>query len=191
MNQIPKQKKLKFDKLPAQNKHDFSSISNGIVFSFEILQRTEYFNIDASCDNWSSELFDMMKDVSTHTMKELVSNKFKKYRVHHHEGVTPPSPLPPGVDLKDCYQIRIYKSKGGIHGVFRENVFYVIWLDPLHNLYPSDKYGGLRIIKPTKTRCIDELENQIQDLIEKNSELKKQNEVYEALFEEEAIIQKN
>lgn len=31
-------------------------------------------------------------------------------------------------ELKDFYQIRLSTAKG-IHGVFYENVFYVMWLD--------------------------------------------------------------
>lgn len=126
-----------------------------IVFSFEILERTEYFNLDGTCPNWSSDLFKMMKEVSTHKPVELKTNRIQTYRVHTHENAKCPSPLPNGVELKDCYQIRISTSKGGIHGVFRENVFYVIWFDPLHNMYPDDRFGGLRKVKSPGTCCKD------------------------------------
>ena len=65
-----------------------------------------------------------------------------------------PSKLPDGVALKDCYQIRISKSKGGIHGVFgRSKVFYVIWIVPFHNMYPDSRYVGLRKVKQGSTWC--------------------------------------
>lgn len=155
----------------------FVASDDKITFSFAALEKTEHFNIDVTCPRWSSELFDMLKNVSNHTVTDLKGNKIPTYRVHNHENASPPDKLPQGVDLKDCYQIRISKTKGGIHGVFYENVFYVIWLDPLHNLYPDDRYGGLRIIRPPKTCCKDREEiiaqqqAEIERLQERNKEL--------------------
>lgn len=142
--QIPKQAGLK-------------TSADGLKFSFEALDKTEYFGLDGTCPNWSSDLFDMLKDVSGHTAVDMISGGYqRKYRVHNHEGVNPPSKLPEGVALKDCYQIRISTAKGGIHGVFGVgNVFYVIWLDPLHNMYPDDRFGGLRKVKPASSCCKD------------------------------------
>lgn len=34
----------------------------------------------------------------------------------------------------DCWQLGI-NQQFRIHGFFIENVFYIVWLDPLHNLY--------------------------------------------------------
>ena len=33
--------------------------------------------------------------------------------------------------------------------------FYVIWFDPLHNMYPDDRFGGLRKVKSPSTCCKD------------------------------------
>ena len=41
---------------------------------------------------------------------------------------------------EDCWQLGI-TTKFRIHGFFIENVFYVVWLDPLHKLYPMAKYN--------------------------------------------------
>lgn len=94
--------------------------------------------------------------------------------------------MPDGVELKDCYQIRISKSKGGIHGVFNENIFYVIWLDPLHNMYPDDRYGGLRKVKPGSTCCKDrdQIIDQLQESVNK---LKEENEMYRETFEQYGV----
>jgi len=35
----------------------------------------------------------------------------------------------------DCWQLGINNQTFRIHGFFIENVFYVVWIDPLHNLY--------------------------------------------------------
>ena len=131
----------------------------------------------------------MLKDISGHTVAEIVGGGYKKkYRVHNHEHANPPSPLPDGVALKDCYQIRISTSKGGIHGVFEENIFYVIWLDPLHNMYPDDRFGGLRKIKSTSTCCKDRdeeiyrLKERLKRL-EKLEKLEEENHIYEEFLD--------
>ena len=182
-NKIPKANKNSdsTDKIKRQSLHLTQS---AISFSFETLEMTEYFNLDGTCVNWASELFNMLKDVSSIKKEELLNGSYakSKYRVHSHENATPPCKMPDGVELKDCYQIRISKSKGGVHGIFNENVFYIIWLDPLHNMYPDDRYGGLRKVKPGSTCCKD-MEQIIEQLHENNNELKKENEMYREMFE--------
>ena len=166
---IPRPRRQTVSNIPTAQKA-FQTSDNTVVFSFEAYDKTEYFNLDGTCQNWAAELIDMMQDVSTHTVVELTSGRYNKYRVHDHRSVKKcPSPLPAGVALKDMYQIRISKSKGGIHGVFRENTFYVIWLDPLHNMYPDEKYGGLRKVRETSTCCKDRDEEllRLQEELEK------------------------
>lgn len=35
----------------------------------------------------------------------------------------------------ECWQLGINNQGFRIHGFFIENIFYIVWLDPLHNLY--------------------------------------------------------
>lgn len=182
MCRIPRANKTDKSVIP-NAKRTFVTAENGLTFSFEALEKTEYFNLDGTCPNWSSDLFDMMKDVSKHTELDLITGRFRTYRVHNHETAKCPSPLPAGVELKDCYQIRISTSKGGIHGVFRENVFYVIWFDPLHNMYPDDRFGGLRKVKEPET-CCKERDNEILRLQQELAAAKKEASEWEQLATE-------
>ena len=150
-NKIPKAQKRKGNSPIAQA--TVKAEPEKLSFSFESLERTEFFNLDGTCANWSSDLFDMLKAVSCLTKQELLSGKHRTFRAHNHEKANPPNRFPSGVSKTDCYQIRIGKSKSGIHGVFYENVFFVIWLDPLHNMYPDKHHGGLRKIIPPSTCC--------------------------------------
>lgn len=169
-------------KIPKPKKKDSSIISkpqfvsnieeNSVIFSFAPLEWNKYFNLASSCSNWTFDLFNMLKNISKISSEKLLRGEYKTYRIHNHERATPPVPLPDGVELKDCYQLRISTSKGGIHGVFVNNVFYIIWVDPLHNMYPDDRFGGLRVITPPTTCCRD-IEEKILILQEENEQLKK------------------
>lgn len=173
-------------------KPNFPSFSKGIIpkpphgkeknvlFSFSALEKNKYFNIDSTCANWASDLFDILKNISEYTKTDLIQGKAGTCRVHNHEAAKPPSKLPNGIALKDFYQIRISKSKGGIHGVFYENVFYIIWFDPLHNMYPDQRYGGLRVITPPKTCCADR-EERIEELQKIIMELKEECRIWQEL----------
>lgn len=143
-----------------------------IVFSFEGLQYTEYFNLDATCERWSVDLINRLKDVSKHTKVELLSGRYQTLRIHHHgKSAQIPDEIPKEIDPDDLYQIRIAKGKGGIHGIFVDNIFYIIWFDPLHNMYPDSRFGGKRKIKPPDNCCIDN-ERHIIRLQEENDRLK-------------------
>jgi len=182
-NRIPKAKKI--DKQSnAIKRQQFKYTESAIKFSFEALEKTEYFNLDSTCTNWASELFDMLKIVSGLKKDELLNGQYAKstFRVHDHSKASPPSDLPDGVQLKDCYQIRVSKSKGGIHGVFCDNIFYVIWLDPLHNMYPNENYGGLKKVRPGSTCCMDR-DEELFKLKKENDELKKENQEWKQLIE--------
>jgi hypothetical protein len=116
----------------------------------------------------------MMQSISQLTLNEFKTNtglRSSKYRIYNHKNATPPVPLPDKVDVKldDMLQIRIEKNKGGIHGYLVENTFYVVWLDPLHNMYPNKRYGGLKKIKPP-TNCCGWHEEELSRLQKENSD---------------------
>ena len=176
---IPTQQKKSECRIPKESIPE----TPGINFSFQALEFNEYFNLDMTCENWSLDLLKALKNISTLTKKDLLSGRYATYRVHNHINANPPCPLPPKVDLKDFYQIRITQSKGGVHGVFVDNTFYVIWMDPLHNLYPDDRFGGLRIVK-APTTCCGEKEERFNELQERIKYLEKENKDYEEYFAE-------
>lgn len=163
------------------------TLSDKVVFSFEAIEKNDYFNLDATCENWSAELFEILKIVSGISKKDIIAGRYSNpgstLRIHNHQNATAPCPLPRNVSLKDMWQIRISKSKGGIHGVFYENIFYLIWFDPQHNLYPDDKYGGIKVIKPPMTCCKDR-DIVIQQLTDECEKYKKDISDWEQLAKE-------
>ena len=149
--------------------------SEKIVFSFKAIEKNVFFNLDCTCQNWARDLFNTMKTVSDISVDEVYAGKYSgdgsPLRIHRHQNAKSPCDLPKNVNLEEMWQIRISKSKGGIHGVFNENIFYIIWFDPLHHLYPDDRYGGLKRIRPPLTCCKDsdeELEQLNRTIVKKD-----------------------
>lgn len=156
MAKIPRQEKKGANRI-APNNVKIDTENQKVLFSFESLERNEYFNLDGTCVKWSSDLFDTMQKASKITMKEIHAGKYSgktsPFRIHRHEDAKPPCSVPDNILLEDLWQIRISLSKGGIHGLFIDNVFYVLWLDPQHNLYPDENHGGLVKIEPPSSCC--------------------------------------
>ena len=67
-----------------------------------------------------------------------------------------------------CVQIR---SPDVVFPLVPDNTFYIIWLDPLHNMYPDKRFGGLREIKSPNSCCKDR-DNIIIKLQTENQDLK-------------------
>lgn len=155
---IPKAKSTKSKRIEPTNIGE-NNKPNTVLFSFEAIERNEYFNLDGTCQNWAADLIETMQKVSGLTMSEIYAGKYSgktsPFRIHQHEKANAPCKVPPTVSLENMWQIRISKSKGGIHGIFADNVFYVIWFDPHHNLYPDENHGGLKKIIPPSTCCKD------------------------------------
>jgi hypothetical protein len=189
MHTIPEAKKTEGTSLKKQESVTLDRIrkvnavneeKDTIIFSFDALEKNEYFNLDCTCPNWSNDLFDMMKKVSGISIGAIRAGKYAgaPLRIHPHKKANPPCDLPQKVqDKSEFYQIRIAGSKGGIHGIFSGNVFYVMWLDPLHNMYPDENFGGLRRIKPPTTCCCMDSKAIIAAQAEAIQELQQQNEL--------------
>lgn len=179
---IPSAQKDYKARLPVEN--TWTVQNDKLLFSFEAIEKNEYFNLDGTCQNWASDLFDALQLASTISMKDIRAGRYSgrnsTFRIHSHSNIQNPCKYPQNVDINDMWQIRISKSKGGIHGVFVENIFYVIWFDPQHNLYPDENHGGLKVIIPPATCCKD-----------RDSEIDKMNFQYNQLKEEYNILKKN
>lgn len=157
-----------------------------IVFSFATIDKNEYFNLDATCQNWSADLFDTLKTVSSITVGEVFSGKYSRdgspLRIHRHENAKPPCSVPNATPLSEMWQIRISASKGGIHGFFIDETFYVVWFDPQHNLYPDENHGGLKRIQPPSTCCKDR-DELIHELTSKLNDANEDVKTWKALAE--------
>mgnify|MGYP004477526243 FL=1 len=182
MKKIPQAKAKKETRITPKN-IEIENKHEKVLFSFESVEKNEYFNLDGTCQNWAADLFDTMQKVSRIALKDIYAGKYSgktsPFRIHRHEDAKPPCKLPSNILLEDMWQIRISISKGGIHGIFFDNIFYVIWFDPQHNLYPDKNHGGLKKVIPPSTCCKDR-DMEIKQLKEENDRLQKDCEFWEA-----------
>lgn len=182
MKKIPQAKAKKETRITPKN-IEIENKHEKVLFSFEAVEKNEYFNLDGTCQNWAADLFDTMQKVSRIALKDIYARKYSgktsPFRIHRHEDAKPPCKLPSNILLEDMWQIRISISKGGIHGIFFDNIFYVIWFDPQHNLYPDKNHGGLKKVIPPSTCCKDR-DMEIEQLKEENDRLQKDCEFWEA-----------
>lgn len=188
MGKIPQAKvSTKSKSRIAPNNITIENDNQKVLFSFEAVEKNEYFNLDGTCQNWAADLFDTMQKVSGIELKDIYAGKYSgktsPFRIHRHEDATPPCKVPQQISLDDMWQIRISVSKGGIHGIFSDNVFYVIWFDPQHNLYPDKNHGGLKKVVPPSTCCKDR-DMEIERLQKELDDVKKDCQFWELYAQE-------
>ncbi|MGY4689368.1 hypothetical protein [Salibacterium sp. K-3] len=148
------------DQVPTHNKGNFFTQNEEdlineyqnerIMFSFVLFDRNkEAFNCGGIDASWFISLIDRLKDVSGIEMKTLQTpHHIEKMRIHPHK----PEVVEDYFDLGGIweeqlregtfYQLNVSQARGRVHGFFIDNTFFVLWLDPHHNLYPSEKHGG-------------------------------------------------
>lgn len=124
-------------------------------FSFACFNRShELFNLGDNTAtgtvsaNWFIDFLDALKSVSEKTFAEL---KGSTHDLHPIEWKKTNASAPDCNEQYDYWQFRINKAKGRVIGFLIDNVFYVVWLDPHHNLTNSEGYGGPKYFKAGKS----------------------------------------
>lgn len=118
----------------------------GFSFSFAAFDRSHaLFNLGDNsapervvCGKWFVDLLDCLKNVSKMTVSDIKSSM---YNLHPVDWSKANASIPSGSSQCEYWQFRINKSKGRVIGVITDGVFYIVWLDPHHNLTNSDGYG--------------------------------------------------
>lgn len=89
--------------------------------------------------------------------------------------------------LAQAFEVRISRSYGRLHGIVWHNVFYIVWIDPAHNLYPS-KDHGIRLHREYMSvqgfghEAVAELKEANRELTDINNALQAENEELNEAF---------
>jgi hypothetical protein len=117
-------------------------IPKEISFSFRYLQNdNQKFSTRNRDARYFESLLMRLRDLSTLTFTEIVNNRSKSLRCHLIDWKDTTEPNGFGIPneeqiVNSPYQFQISSNEHGrVHGFFLENIFYIVWLDPNHNLY--------------------------------------------------------
>lgn len=155
--------------------------------SFACFDRThELFNLGGTADDntvggkWFLDLLDCLKNICNMNISDI---RGSMYDIHPIEWNKTNAAAPKGYEQIEYWQFRINKSRGRVIGFKIDGVFYVVWLDPHHNLTDSEGYGTVQ-----KYRCpeseYDSLLRRIAELEENNQRIKEDLETANQLLEE-------
>lgn len=125
--------------------HKVKELPDDLVrFSFRHYQPTEKFCLPdaASSPAYAGTLLERMREVSSMRVSEFRSTRHRSLRAHPHDWLTTSEKN--GYEhlteqLRDCepWQFCLSANEHGrVHGILIDEVFYVVWLDPEHKMYP-------------------------------------------------------
>ena len=157
-------------------------------FSFELFSREHsLFNLggkekypEAISGEWFIALFDCLKEVSNTKIFDLRTDVHDLHPVDW-ESNNINTGKPEGHEQLDYWQFRLNKSDGRVIGVKIDNTFYIVWLDPYHNLTNSEGYGKARYYyRPlTQYEKIVKINKELQERV---NILEEENQIYEDLL---------
>lgn len=156
------------------NLADAAILKECISFSFQFFRQIENFGL-GNCDkDWYILLINALNGLSQMTYKEL--SKQKK-ELHYHKISWEQKNIPiqpkrldwvPETFRNDLWQLHITTSNGRIIGFIYNNIFYIVLLDPEHNMQPCKKNN----YSVTRTQIgVSNLENTYEELLLKYNEL--------------------
>jgi len=114
-----------------------------ILFNFKHLYCShEKFDYSECEPHYFHSLLKRFKDISPMTREQLTKAQVKKtlrfHPIDFHQDRVSEENFGLGDDIgEDAWQFSLSRRTGRIHGFFVENVFYIVWLDPGHKLYPG------------------------------------------------------
>lgn len=132
--------KYKVKKPPAPSPIPKKTSSPKLSFSFAFLSDREKFNCRLGGEHYTQKLLERLKAVSGNTKEDLFANHSPALRAHPivFADTTEPNgfPLNPYYQDMPAFQFSVSVNEHGrVCGIIMDNVFFVVWLDPKHNLY--------------------------------------------------------
>ena len=113
-----------------------------IRFSFKYLDFSKKYPLKSNDSDYFRCFFSRLQSISQMKASEFRMNKDKSLRAHTHNWSQTSEPdgfQHLNTQLRQCepWQFQLSANKHGrIHGILLDEVFYVVWFDPNHQLYP-------------------------------------------------------
>ena len=127
-----------------------------ITFSFKYFTQQDFFGIGQQNASWFTNLIDRLKDLSSKTSQILENyterNQYRLHPINWNSRNCPiqqkdlqsvPTDIRNNTEDDIFWQFQLSKGTGRVVGYFNANhtIFYIVLLDPKHNIQPSKDYG--------------------------------------------------
>jgi hypothetical protein len=167
------------------------------AFSFKYFRQKEYFGLNTVGTSWFVSFLERLQSLNQMSSNDFVSNQQIKDALRFHDIDWEAKNIPlqrtdfnwvdkaylENTDDFPFVQIHISKAKGRIVGFWNENIeiFYILLLDPNHNLQPS-QYTDYKL-RPCNPLSCDyaDLINDVDNLKRKINECKQNCEIHKLL----------
>lgn len=138
---VPEGKVVKINHNGVDN--GYLKYDNNVSFSFQFLrEKDDKFKYSGKDSSYFLKLVNRLKDICTLSRMNLITSRSKSLRCHpldwNEKKITEECFSIPKEEefTQDRHQIQISSNAyGRVHGFFILDVFYVVWLDPEHELY--------------------------------------------------------
>lgn len=182
------------DKLQQVSDKDHDRVQNEklkISFSY-VDHNNDKFQFHGLDKQFYQQLIDCFQRIKNATAKELKTQTAKSITPKcinwDYSTITEKSfPTHIGTELtKECFEVRITKNNGRVHGFLYNNIFYIVWIDPFHNLFPGkeeikDCNDYIKVILDAS--ATNSLTKEREELKSQIAKLRKEIEEYEELFQ--------
>lgn len=162
-----------------------------LKFCFELFDRNHpLFNLGchptksaALHGEWFIDLLDCLREVSATPISDLRKDSHDLHPVNwSSDNINARKPAEH--EQLEYWQFRLNKGNGRVIGAKIGCFFYIVWLDPHHNLIDSEGYGKARYYYRPKTEY-EKLSEECDSLRDENNHLKQQVCEYEELFNQQ------
>lgn len=164
-------------------------------FSFKLFDREcDKYNCGGTRNEWFIGLLEKMKNISDLELVDFLdSRRQKNMYIHTNDFSKEEHHCNYSQELKEqlkenpFFQIGLTKASGRIHGFLIENTFFILWLDPHHQLHAMERHGGEITYEPVLTEIefvYEELKEAHSTIEEKDEEIKKTQADYYDLLEQ-------
>jgi hypothetical protein len=175
---------------PKQSQEEVERLNKEkIFFSFEYLDtQHEAFNCGGANDGWFLHMLDNLTELSKLTYSEfeqqrnhydLHSHNFDKTEYDYKDSFRLNEHILSQISPENMIQFRLSTAGGRVHGIRYHNKIYVIWLDPHHNMNPSERHGGLKFFDAPLTPY----QELLLELEDRNVELSNKKKDYDELYD--------
>lgn len=160
-----------------------------ILFSFHFFDSSDkLFNCGNTDSGWFLHLLENVREISKITKMEFWKQR-QHYDIHSidwnkkkltRKRFSIPDHIWEKIDSADMVQFRLSTSNGRVHGFWIYNTFYVVWLDPHHQLDPMEgfepptEYNAP--LRPYEQLMVvnEQLQTQVNEWIQKYEKLDKE-----------------